>query len=238
MSCPSNFARDAFRLGLDDTLASHVQDCPRCAAWLAEQGRLEVTLPDRWSPAHAKPRPSARRLVRYLLALGLPVAVGTVALILFALPKPPTEVAKGRPVHVQIARLSHGSLSWLSPEDTLLPNDALRFFVRGQDPDDRYVLIGSVDGSRSLARFYPEDPNGCSVRLSAHGDALAGSIVIDQAAGPERVVVVVSHRPLCWPSVGDGVRRVGLGEAPGGDLSKAGVHITRLVFPKRLGARR
>jgi hypothetical protein len=238
--CPSNFARDAFRLGFDDTLARHVENCPRCTAWLDEQTRLEAQLAGLWGLADAKggarkPNRSRWPRLRYLVGVGLPVAAIAAVLFLLVLPKPPVELAKGSSAPVQIARLSHGALAWLSTEDTLLPNDKLRFFVRARDPDDRFVLVGSVDASERLSRFYPEQANGCSVALPARGEALGGSIIIDDVHGPERMVVVLSHRPLCWPEVGELVRRFGLGEAPMGGLVADDVHVVRLVFAKRAG---
>jgi hypothetical protein len=92
-----------------------------------------------------------------------------------------------------------------------------------------------VDGSGQLARFYPMDGQGCSVPLPAAGEAIDGSIVIDDAPGPERLVILISHQPLCWPAVGDAARRFALGTP----LPVAnGLHATRLVLPKRLGTDR
>lgn len=234
--CPSNFVLDAFRLGFDERPAGHVRACPDCTAWLSAQAALESRLAPRWS-THGTSRRRWRALVRALW-LGLPLAVGAVALFLFVKPKPPTETAKGGIV-VEIARLHAGTLSWLTPTDELMPRDSLRFFVHRQDAEDRYVLIGSVDGSQRLAQFYPPEPGGCSIALPAGADALEGSIVIDDTPGPERIVVVVSHRPLCWPDSADDVRRIGLGEA----RSRAGIgqdtqdiHTARLVFPKGVEA--
>jgi len=166
------------------------------------------------------------------------LALGVAALVLFALPRAPTETAKGGVSSVEIARLSEGVLSWLSGRDVLLPNDALRFFVKAKDPKDRYVLIGSVDGSSHLARFYPADSAGCSVSLPKAGEALDGSITLDDAAGPERLVVVLSHEPLCWPALTDAVTRLALDDASSGVLRSENVHAARLVFTKQQRAPR
>lgn len=232
--CPSNFVLDAFRLGFDRGPADHVKACPRCADWLAAQRQLESELAPFTIPAVSRrPRPG---IVKYLLGLGLPVAVGAAVLLLWARPKPPSETAKGGFVPVQIARMRAGVLAWLPPQGSLRPDDAVRFFVGKRDVADRYVLIGSVDGSEQLSRFYPSDADGCSVPLPAPGEPLAGSIVIDGRAGPERIVVVVSHHPLCWGTVGEAVRRLALGAPAAGALAAAEVHVTRLLLPKQLEA--
>src|SRR5207244_7956022 len=128
-----------------------------------------------WAPAKPEPRRPAKISWRYLLGLGVPVAVGASALILLALPRHATETAKGPAALVQIARLRAGALSWLSSTDDLVSKDAIRFFVNRKDLADRYALVGSVDGSRQLARFYPMDPQGCGVALPAAGEAIDGS---------------------------------------------------------------
>lgn len=229
--CPSDFTLDAFRLGLDGTPAAHVAGCTRCTAWLAAQAQLEADVAHLWRPAAPRPRRSARRFWRYL-ALVAPAAAAAVMLLL-ARPRPPTETAKGAAASVEIARSRDGVVSWLSPADDLAANDAIRIFVNRRDPSDRYVLAGSVDGSEQLARFYPMDEQGCSVPLPAAGEALDGSIAIDDAPGPERLVVLVSHEPLCWAKVGEAVRGFALGVALPAELAANGVHATRLIVPKR-----
>lgn len=233
--CPSNFVRDGFLLGLDPGPADHVKSCPRCAEWLAAQARVAGKLAPRSLPV--APTRSRAGIVKLLLGLGLPVAAGATALLLSS-PTPPTEIAKGGAIPVQIARLRDGAVAWVGPQDRLQANDSLRFFVGRSDAGDGYVLIGSVDGSERLSRFYPADADGCSVPLPAPGEALAGGIVLDGSVGPERMVVVVSHRPLCWPAVAEPVRLLALGAPPAGELTAADVHVTRLILPKQLEARR
>lgn len=229
--CPSDFALDAFRLGLDGAPAGHVAGCARCTAWLGAQAQLEADVAHLWVPAAPRPR-TARSFWRYL-GLGLPVAAAAAAVLLLARPRPPTETAKGAAASFEVARSRGGVVSWLSPGDDLAAHDAIRLFVNRHDPSDRYVLAGSVDGSEQLARFYPMDGQGCSVPLPAAGEALDGSIAIDEAPGPERLVVLVSHEPLCWPVVGEVVRGFALGVALPAELAADGVHATRLVVPKR-----
>ena len=236
--CPSSFALDAFRLGFDASVSDHVKGCARCAAWLTEQQELEDKLAPLWPAAACRPSRRRRLLPRRLLGLGLSAAVAAAALLLVAVPKKPDETAKGASVPVPIARLRAGVLSWLSPKDDLWPNDSLRFFVPRTDENDRYALIGSVDGRQHLVRFYPGDASGCSLSLPGAGEALDGSIVIDEAPGPERIVVVLSHQPLCWPAVAGALTSFGLGAAPAGELLSPGVHVSRLVFSKRPGADR
>jgi hypothetical protein len=82
------------------------------------------------------------------------------------------------------------------------------------------------------------DGQGCGVPLPAAGQPIDGSIVIDETPGPERLVILVSHEPLCWPAVGDAARRFALGAPLPSDLLSQGVHATRMVLPKRPGTDR
>lgn len=234
--CPSNYALDAFRLGLDAAVSAHVKVCARCTAWLGEQDRLEAGVAGLWMPAAPKRQWLATRRLRNLLGFGLPLAVAATVLLLLALPKPPPEIAKGNALGVRIGRSNGDAVSWLSTTDRLSPNDAIRFFVNGIDARDRYVLIGSVDGSRRLFRFYPAGATACSVAVPPAGQALDGSIVIDDAPGPERIAVVFSHQPLCWPAVSEAVKRFALGEPLTAELDAADVHATLLTFAKQPGA--
>ena len=241
-ACPSSFALDAFRLGLDAAPADHVAGCPRCTAWLAAQARLETQVAPLWGARLHDSRP-ARLRGRRLLRLGAPVALAAAAVILFLArprPQPPTETAKGPVPMVQLARARSGVVSWLAPGDGVAPGDALRFVFGRKDVGDRYVLVGSVDGSGQLARFYPAAADGCAVALPAGDEPLGGSIVVDEAPGPERIVVLVSHQPLCWPVVGAALSRFALdgdGALPP-ELLGADRHAARWVLPKATSAER
>ena len=232
--CPSNFALDAYRLGLDRAPAVHVGGCARCTAWLAAQEQVAAQVAHLWVP------PAPRRIGFWRFArLGLPVAAAAAAAVLvLARPRPPTETAKGPAALIQVARSRAGVLSWLSSADDLVVDDAIRIFVNRHDGADRDVLVGSVDGTGQLARFYPVNGQGCSVPLPAPGQPLDGSIQIDDAPGPERLVVLVSHAPLCWPAVGEAVRGFAAGAPLPAPLLSQGVHAARLVLPKRAGTAR
>jgi hypothetical protein len=235
-NCPSNLALDAYRLGLDRTPAAHVGGCARCTTWLAAQQQLEAGAAHLW--VAPSPRRSGRGFWRFA-RLALPMlAAAAAALVLVARPRRPAEIAKGPAALVQVARSRAGALSWLSPAGDLMADDALRIFVNRQDRSDRFVLVGSVDGTGQLARFYPAGGQGCSVPLPAAGQPLDGSVVIDDAPGPERLVILVSHDPLCWPAVGEAVRRFAEGAPLPADLLSQAPHATRLVLAKRPGPAR
>lgn len=232
-ACPSNLALDALRLGLDRAAAAHVAGCARCSGWMQAQDQLEARVAGMWVPPRAVevPRPP-RRFTRILLGLCTP-AVAVVALIVLRRQEPPGETAKGNRPRVEIARMRQGVLSWLADGDQVAPGDALRFLVHRGDAQDGYVIIGSVDGSGRLVRFYPAERNGCSLPLPSAGQALDGSITLDDAQGPERMLVLVSHRPLCWDGIEDAATLVGLGAPASGVLATDGVHAIRMMFVKR-----
>ena len=73
--------------------------------------------------------------------------------------------------------------------------------VAAAHPDQRYVTVGSVDGTGRFSPFYPANLDGHSVTLPALGQPLGPPIVLDAAPGPERIVVVRSARPLSVAAV-------------------------------------
>jgi hypothetical protein len=75
------------------------------------------------------------------------------------------------------------------------PGDEVQFTVRAAAGLE-YVLVGSVDGTGRFSSFYPDSLQGRSVELPPSGDPLAPPVVLDNAPGPERIVVVLSHAPL------------------------------------------
>ena len=65
----------------------------------------------------------------------------------------------------------------------------------------RYVFVVSVDGERVLSPLYPDYP-GQSVAIEQHGrHVLDGSVILDDALGPERIYAFFSDQPLRYERV-------------------------------------
>src|SRR5581483_6291972 len=73
----------------------------------------------------------------------------------------------------------------------------------------------SVDGRGEFSPFYPADGAGQSIVRPRREEPLPGGIVLDDTPGLERMVAVLSGRPL---NVGD-VARVAKGSVAAGTLS-------------------
>ncbi len=82
-----------------------------------------------------------------------------------------------------------------------------------------HVYVVSVDGSGVIGALYPSD-GGASVAIEPGADrVLPGSIILDDAVGPERVFALFSRAPLGFEEV-EPLVRAAL-EAHGGDVRAA-----------------
>ena len=88
----------------------------------------------------------------------------------------------------------------------LAPGDWIQFRYRGAG--HRYVLIVSVDDDRVLSPLYPDHP-GPSVPIEPDGrHILRGSVILDDALGPERFYAFFSRRPLTHAQVRHALNRI------------------------------
>jgi hypothetical protein len=121
----------------------------------------------------------------------------------------------------------------IGPGDAVAPGDALRFLPLPIWSEAHYIQVGSVDGTGNYAPFYPPADDGLSVALPAPGVPLEGSIRLDDAPGPERLLVVLSVAPL---SARD-VARTALAHAAAADpidrIGAAKVATAWIVLPKQ-----
>ena len=93
-------------------------------------------------------------------------------------------------------------VSRLAPGGVVAAGDALRFVV--ETGDHRYLFIAGVDGGGRAHAYYPYG-QWQSVPVAPHARfEVPGSLVLDNAPGPERIFAMVSSRPLD----GDDVRAI------------------------------
>ncbi len=94
----------------------------------------------------------------------------------------------------------------------LAAGDQLRFVVHGAEAP--YVLIASIDGSGQASVYFPYRGTE-SARIEPAGRIeLPGSVVLDHAAGPERVFALFSRAPLRAEAVTKALRELGTHGAP------------------------
>jgi hypothetical protein len=176
--------------------------------------------------------------------VGAPVAallVGVGAVLLWfgpraAGPEPvPYLAPKGRaPIEIVCRRADRVFV--LGPNDGVAPDDELRFRPLPVWPQARFIQVGSVDGTARYTPFYPSEPGGRSVGLPPGGAALAGSIRLDAAPGPERLFIALSAAPLSEA----GVRQAALANAAAAttvdEIDGTPVRSAWIVLSKRAGA--
>jgi hypothetical protein len=76
----------------------------------------------------------------------------------------------------------------------LAPGDALRFVLYPSGLP--YALIASVDGAGQVSVYFPFHGEESAAVDRAIAVPVAGSIVLDQAPGPERLFAIFSERPI------------------------------------------
>jgi hypothetical protein len=195
---------------LDHDTAAHVRahlaSCTRCsgdqneAADLREQFARSV-LP-RGLPMHQPHR---------WTWLAVPaVAVAVLIIALWQRPERRDEIAIKGVASWQVFANRDGQTFAVRDEAELVPGDRIRFVVL---PDGaRYLLVASVDGGGGVTIYYPYNGEHSA---SVDGDRfeLAGSIVLDDAPGPERIYAILSDHPVAAAVVTAHLRGLAAGGA-------------------------
>lgn len=219
--CPSTFAldlRESQGAPADDSIAQHVAACPRCHARATARAALDQRFASRYrEPLWRRVQATSGRRRRWRFALLAPApALLLAALVLWLRPgtsSGPVEPgdpaaayrgAKGgpavpqtgdaRPARIDVRRA--GRVFAFDDDAVARPGDEIQLTLADGAPEQRYVLIGSVDGTGRFSPFYPGARDGQSVAVPPSGRPLLPPIVLDAAPGPERIAIVRSSRPL------------------------------------------
>jgi hypothetical protein len=210
--CPREYALLRWKTGElppaeVEQLEHHLTDCAQCREALEEleanraafqpnrQRNLQQVLGrlDQQAPAkQTRPRGwwSRGRLVGLSAALGTAAAAVVVLVVTRTDPSPAGY--KGA-LGVQIVARRGGEQFFVEPGGAVQAGDALRFVVTTGRAG--HLTVFSIDGRGTLSAFYPRGPGPTPLRLDRPGrHALAGSIVLDDAPGPERLYFVFSER--------------------------------------------
>ncbi|HUB06977.1 MAG TPA: hypothetical protein VMB50_08250 [Myxococcales bacterium] len=194
-------------------LQSHLDGCESCRAALDERLRdREVFLREVFPASEPALQERARggSWLRWVGLVAVPAAALAAVLVFLPLHDPlDGYAAKGGARFQTYARRSGGVFE-VHDADVLRPGDELRFVV---DPGPaRYLLVGSIDGADHASIYYPYDGQR-SAELGPGRHELAGSIVLDDAPGPERLFALLSREPLAADAVRAALERVGAGGA-------------------------
>jgi len=214
----------------------------RAAHWRALHGQLD---------ADARPPVPSRSWLWPYPALGLLAAAAAVTLVV-ALHRGPAgtvETVGGQVIlfkgdlAVRIVARSAGAGRQLVVRDgdSLAAGDALRFVVTTGSAG--FITVFSVDRSGKLSPFYPSTEPARDDRPLALPHAgqheLPASIVLDDAPGPEHLIVVFAPRAFSRRAVhgriGDQVARGELGALRAGRRSETGETLFVCTIAKRTG---
>lgn len=205
--CPSTLAwddHDIHGTPFSPAVVHHLESCARCH----DRQQQRQVWRDRFEARHSTPLRSrlasarlARPTWRWLLALALPAAAAAGFALVTRIHGPggPYRAVKGA-VGVEVAGRRHGRVFAFDAGQAAEPGDELQLTIRAAG-DLRYVLVGSVDGTGTFSPFYPGSRAGQSVPLPPAGRPLEPPIVLDDAPGPEHLLVVVSDTPLAASAV-------------------------------------
>ncbi|PTL76724.1 hypothetical protein DAT35_48210 [Vitiosangium sp. GDMCC 1.1324] len=181
---------------------AHVEGCPTCGGQLAalteaRDAFLRARPSERFlrqleRRAATRPAPALWRRLVPVLAVCVPV-LALVVLMPRVLPSGSGVNYKGNEFRVVAARAG-GTPELLGPDSPVRTGDALRFAYEA--PEAGHLLVLELDGRGMASVFHPFG-GGASVPVAAlHRDFLPGSVVLDDAPGPEWLFAIFSPRPL------------------------------------------
>jgi hypothetical protein len=153
-------------------------------------------------------------------------------------PERPVLAAKGGPaLHLVARRAIAGAdrVFGVDPGAALAAGDAIRFALDGAD--GRYLLVVSVDGAGQINVYYPYGGSAAAPIDPADHLVVDGSIVLDDAPGPERIWAVVSDRAVTVDELRAQLSLIAAGGAPairrGAELAIPDARQTSAWFEKR-----
>jgi hypothetical protein len=179
----------------------HLERCPRCrheheTTRALHQRFRQVVLPA--TRERLRPRPWWRKQPWLLAMAPAVMAAATLLLLVHARPAPlvvdePALATKGAASLRLFARRGDRVFA-VHDRDPLRTGDAVRFAI--EPAGWRYLLIGSVDGAGKATLYFPFDGAASAAIAPDRPYELPGSIVLDDAPGPERVFALLTAAPL------------------------------------------
>jgi hypothetical protein len=200
--CPPATVLEALSVGeaTPESTRAHVQGCPTCGPQLTAltEGReafLRARPTDRFlrqlERRASKPSPSPWRRLLPVLATALPV-LALVVLVPRVLEQDGVRT-KGNGFQVVVSRGGEAP-ELLGPDSLVRAGDSLRFAYEA--PEAGHLLVLELDGRGVASVFHPFGGMASAPLSAQQRDFLPGSVVLDDAPGPEWLFAVFSPRPL------------------------------------------
>jgi hypothetical protein len=196
---------------------AHLMSCARCRddaaeARAAQRQFAEVILPRTLARVRSRLVAPPPRW-RWLAPLGS-LAVAAVLIVVGLHIRDNSEpdlMTKGAPSLRLISRRD-GRLFPVQDRSHLRAGDEIRFVVAAAPQP--YLLVGSIDGDGQASIYFPFDGESSgAIDARAGRIELPGSIVLDEARGPERIFALFSDAPLPATRVREALRTVAAGGA-------------------------
>jgi hypothetical protein len=220
------------QLSPDDLLRvdAHSAGCPGCAARRAEHAQQvlhfrNVVFPRSAARLPARARPALRW--RWSYGLALPLAASVLLLARGSQTTPPPAAPASKPQDgilgikggpwLQVFALRKGpgasgaEVTKVSDGERLAPGDALRFVLSATGLP--YVMVLSIDGAGKSSVYYPYQGEASAEVVGQGPVSVPGSIVLDQAPGPERLFALYSKQPLAAVTAREALARLAAGGA-------------------------
>jgi hypothetical protein len=132
-----------------------------------------------------------RRVPIFWWAAGPAVAAAAAVLVFVTTPgssgPPDPNLTKGGDGLALIVRHADGRTEDVLPGQSLSPGDAVRMVVTARAPDSALVIL-DFDGRGKVSAFEPA--HGDPKRIGAGRQLVEGSVVLDDALGPERLLAL------------------------------------------------
>jgi hypothetical protein len=210
----SRFALDLVLAGAaGEAERAHVEGCARCSGLVEELRRDDGGFLGRFPSFETLPAGRARAAVPeprswiagWKLGLAGALAAAAVVVALRVVPRdhvPPGTRLKGGSI-VELA-VSRGGRSFAHDEGVpLRPGDVLAFRYSTQQP---YLLLLSVERSGKVSIYFTDTSRQQSLHIQPGRDVqLKLGVELDEYVGPERVIALLSARPLAVEAVREAV---------------------------------
>jgi hypothetical protein len=199
-ACLSDLVLDRLRTGElqpSSDVAAHVGTCAGCAARMAAlRADARRFADESFVPglaADARARARGRRLSMPVWS-GLLAAAAVLLLYVHSRPPEPSLRTKGRGALDLVVRRADGRVEPVDAGTLLHPDELVRFIV--STDESGYLMIVGADARQAVTVYQPT--TGQPRTLPAGRHIIDGSVVLDDALGPERMIAVLCARP---PSV-------------------------------------
>jgi hypothetical protein len=214
--CPPAATLEALSAGEDVPAAdrAHADACPACAAQLdalraAADAFVRARPADRFlrqlaAREAAAARPAGLRRLFPALAVAVPLAAA-IALLPRLVDAPNGVALKGDGFRVAVARAAGGAPELAAADAVVRPGDALRFSYEADR--DGHLLVLDLDGRGDASVLHPFGAAASAPLAAGDRGFLPGSVVLDDAPGPEVLVAVFSPRPVDAAPLLEALRR-------------------------------